>query len=304
MKNYLNKYFAEGALLLNTLIWGATFVLIKNALKDISPLLFVAIRFILAGLILLPFVKIIFKNADKKTITGGLLLGLLYFLGFSSQTIGLNYTSATKSGFITGTFVIFTPIFQFIIEKKVPKFINLLGISIVILGLIFLSSRGDSFFDIFTEIGTNFNIGDFFTLLCAAFFALYLVYLDVISKNHDYMPLVFMQIAVTGLCGIIFALILSGIGLSSFKFTLTGNILIGILYTSLLATILTTILQTKYQKVVTPTKASIIFSFEPIFAALFAFFVLSEKISNFGILGCAIIFIGLLTTELLDKNKD
>ena len=299
----MKKFKAEGALLLATTIWGATFVIIKSALNDISPLLFVSIRFSFAALVLLPFILKTLKKADKKTLYGGLIVGIFYFLGFASQTIGLNFTSATKSGFITGTFVLFTPIFQLIIEKRKPAKGSLIGIFLVLLGLIFLSSKGNTFLNVFIEIGKNFNIGDFLTLLCAVFFALYIVYLDIESKKLDLMSLVFLQIAITGLLGFGFAFVFSLSGLESIELNLSYNLLFAVLYTSILATIVTTILQTRYQKETTPTKAGIIFSFEPIFAALVAFVALNEKISDFRLLGCAFIFIGLLATELI-KNKN
>ena len=188
----MKKFTAEGALLLATTIWGATFVIIKSALSDISPMLFVSIRFSFAALVLIPFIFKILKRVDKKTFFGGLIVGVFYFLGFASQTAGLNFTSATKSGFITGTFVLFTPIFQLIIEKRKPAKGSLIGIFLVLLGLIFLSSKGNTFLNVFIEIGENFNIGDFLTLLCAVFFALYIVYLDIESKKLDLMSLVFL----------------------------------------------------------------------------------------------------------------
>ena len=299
----MKKFTAEGALLLATTIWGATFVIIKIALNDISPMLFVSLRFSFAALVIFPFIAKSLKKIDKKTFYGGLLVGGFYFLGFGTQTIGLNFTSATKSGFITGTFVVFTPIFQLIIEKRKPAKKNLIGVLLVLLGLMFLSSKGNTFLNVFNEIGENFNIGDFLTLLCAIFFALYIVYLDIESKKLDLMPLVFLQIAVTGLSGFLFAFVFSFVGLEGIKFALSTNLIFAILYTAILATILTTTLQTRFQKETTPTKASIIFSFEPIISALVAFFALSEKISNFRLLGCAFIFIGLLVSELF-KNKD
>ncbi len=299
----MKKYSGEALLLLVTVIWGATFVIIKNALHDVSPLVFISLRFSTAAILLLPFVKFFFKNVNKKVITGGVILGIMYFLGFSTQTIGLKYTTATKSSFITGTFILFTPIFQFLFEKKKPSIKNLFGVLFVLTGLVMLSSKGTSILGIFTEIGSGFNIGDFFTLLCAMFFAMYLVYLDIISKKYDYLPLVFLQIVVTGICGIIFSIFLSASKLEVVQINITHNVIFAIIYTSLLATILTTTLQTKFQKVVTPTKAGIIFSFEPIFAAVFAFFALGEKISNFGVMGCILIFTGLIVSELFGKNN-
>ena len=291
----MKKFFNEGALVLTTLLWGVTFVVIKLSLADVSPLVFVSLRFTLASLILLPFAYKLFRTFNKEILTGGIILGLLNFAGFATQTIGLKFTSATKSGFITGTFVIFTPILQLIIEKRKPRKENIFGILLVLLGLVFLSSRGNSLFDIFNELGTNFNIGDFFTLLCAIVFAAYIVYLDIISHKIDYKALVFIQIIVTGIFGWLFAYLLSVTGLEKFSFQL-GN-------TALFATVIATTLQTKYQKFVTPTKAAIIFSLEPIFAALFAFLIINERLSYFGFIGCIFIFTGLLVSELLG-NRD
>ncbi len=298
------KFKGETALITATLIWGATFTIIKSALNDVSPLIFISLRFTLAALILLPFLFKALKGISKNVLLGGILLGVFYFLGFSTQTIGLNYTSATKSGFITGSFVLFTPLLQIIIEKKLPSKGSVAGIILVIIGLIFLSSSGTSLLSVFSEIGEGFNLGDFFTLLCAFFFSLYVVYLDIISRKYDFRPLVFIQIAVTGVCGILFAVILSFFGLETPHIELTVNLLFAVGYTSILATIVTTIIMTKYQKLILPARAGIIYSFEPIFAAAVAFFVLREKISNFGFIGGALIFSGLLVSELIDKKMN
>lgn len=297
----VKKYLGEGSLLFITIIWGATFVIIKGALSEITPMLFIAVRFTLAAVLLFPFFFRSVLNSSKETLKDGLILGVIYFLGFATQTIGLQYTTATKSAFITGTFVLFTPIFQLIFEKKIPGKGNLIGISFVILGLIFLSSKGENALDVFSEIGSGFNIGDFFTLICAVFFAMYLVYLDISSKKHDYKPLVLIQISLTGLLGIISALFVSATGLQAEKLIINTSLIFAIIYTSVFATIIASTIQTKFQKVVTPTKAGIILSFEPIFSAIFALFILSEKISKFAALGCALIFLGLIVAEVFDK---
>jgi drug/metabolite transporter (DMT)-like permease len=297
----MKKYSAESILLFITLIWGATFAIIKIALSNVSPMIFVSIRFSFATILLLPFFLKKSKNIPNSVVISGLFLGVMYFLGFSTQTIGLNFTTATKSGFITGSFIIFTPIFQYIFEKKKPGKGNIIGVLFVLTGLILLSSRGYSIFDIFREIGSGFNIGDFFTLLCAVFYAMYLVYLDIISKKYDYFQLVFMQISTTAVLGIISVFILSALGLENIKFIFGGNLVFAFLYTSILATVLSTTLQTKYQKFVTPTKAGIIFSFEPIYSAFFAYYFINEKISRFSFMGGILIFTGLLVTELFDK---
>lgn len=300
----MKRYLGESALLLNTLIWGGTFALIKNALSDISPLLFLGIRFFIAAILLYPFIHYTLKKMDKNTFIAGSVLGIFYFLGFATQTVGLNFTTATKSGFITGTFVVIIPILQTIIERKKPRWYNIVSIVFVMIGLVFLSSKGDNLFQFINELGSDFNIGDFLTLLCAILFAFQVVYVDVFTKKYDYMPMVFIQLVITGLGGFIGSVILSSVGLEIIKFNLNTNVVFAIVYTSVFASIIATILQLKFQKVVTPTKAGIIYSFEPIMAAVLAFFILGEKISKFGLLGGVFILIGLLLSEILENRNE
>ena len=299
----MKKYIGEGALLFNTLIWGGTFALIKSAFTDVSPLLFLGLRFGLASLIFLPFVYSHLRNTNKKTLVAGAILGVFYFAGFATQSVGLNLTTATKSGFITGTFVVFIPILQLIIEKRKPRWFNLVSVFLVLIGLILLSSQGDSALEFFKQLGTDFNVGDLLTLICALLFAFQVVYVDVFTKKYDYLPMVFVQLLITGLGGFIFSLIFSISALEEVRFTMNMSVVSAILYTSVFASIIATAIQLKYQKIVSPTKAGVIFSIEPIFAAVFAYFLLSEKISNFGLLGCVVIFIGLIVSEVF-SGKD
>lgn len=299
----MKKYFGESALLFNTVIWGATFALIKGALDDSSPMIFVALRFGLAALLFLPFTYNQLLKANRQTLIAGSILGLFFFSGFATQTAGLNLTTATKSGFITGTFVVIIPILQLIIEKRKPRWFNLVSIFLVLIGLILLSSKGNHLLDLINEIGSDFNIGDFLTLLCAVLFAFQVVYVDVFTKKHPYMPMVFMQLFITGLGGLIFAIIFSAFNVESMKLGLSSNLIFAVLYTALFASILATVIQLKYQKMVSPTKAGIIYSFEPIMAALFAYFLLTEKISNFGIVGGLFIFTGLLFSEIMESKN-
>jgi drug/metabolite transporter (DMT)-like permease len=300
----MKKYTGEVALIFNTLIWGGTFALIKNLLTDVSPLLFVGLRFSIATLILLPFVYPQLKSTNKKTIVAGSILGLFYFAGFTTQTLGLNITTATKSGFITGTFVVFIPILQLMIEKRRPRWYNILGVLFVLFGLIMLSSKGNNTLEFIKQLGTDFNSGDLLTLICALLFAFQVVYVDVFTKKYNYMPMVFVQLLITGIGGFILSFILSAASIEQLRVTINMSVIFSILYTAIFASIIATIIQLKYQKMVSPTKAGIIFSVEPIFAAIFAYFLLSEKISNFGLLGCVLIFFGLIVSEVFSSKDE
>ena len=300
----MKKHIGEAALFSITIFWGVTFAIIKLALNDISPMLFIAIRFLFAALLILPFLLKPLLQSNIDVIKAGIFLGLLYFIGFATQTVGLYYTTATKSGFITGTFIIFIPILQLILERKTPGKGNIIGIALVIIGLILLSSKGVTVLDILSELGSNFNVGDFLTLICAIFYALYVVYIDIITRKYDYKALIILQVLFTGLAGFIFTILFDAAGIENLRYDFNKAVILVILYTAIFSSILATVIQTKYQKTVTPTKAGIIFSLEPIFAALFAFFIIQEKISSFGIIGCIFIFTGVLVSELLDKNKN
>lgn len=293
-------FLGEGALLLMTIIWGGTFVIVKESLHDISSMLFVSIRFGVAALIISAY--LFFKNykLNKQAFLSGIFLGLFLFLGFMFQTIGLKYTTATKSGFITGSLVVMVPFLQMLIEKKIPSKGALIGTLLVFIGILFLSSGGSSIKNFLSELGKTFNIGDTLTLICALFFALHVVYMDIISPKHDFWILFLSQLISVSVFAFLMSLIFHFSSLELIKIKLTSNLWSGLLYTSLLATCVNFGLQTKFQKVVSPTKAGIIYSFEPIFAAIFAFFILNEKFTNFGLFGSALIFSGLIVSEIFD----
>ena len=295
------KFIGEAALLLMTILWGGTFVLVKESLNDISTLLFVGLRFGIAAVVLLVVLYLKKIKIDKKIILPGALLGGWLFLGFLTQTAGLKFTSASKSGFLTGSLVVMIPLFQTIIEKKIPTRGALIGTALVFLGIVFLSSGGNSISDFFNNLGNNFNIGDWLTLMCAAFFALHIVFMDIISPKYEFWNLLFFQLVTVAVLNLFFSLVFSYSSIEPLRFSLSKNLLIGILYTALLATLVNFALQTKFQKVVSPTKAGIIYSFEPVFAAVFAFFILNEKITNFSLVGCAMIFLGLIVSEVFDS---
>lgn len=276
---------AELLLLSCTLIWGGTFVVVKGGLEDSPPILFVAIRFVIATLILLPFVAGQLRSMSKISFRGGLVIGILLFLGFVSQTVGLQYTTASKSGFITGLLVVFTPIFQIVIERKPPKAGNILGVALVTVGLYFLT----------TPTGSEFNLGDGLTLICAAVFGLYIVFLDLYSKTANVWHMNFMQFAVTAVGATLTALLFEHISVH-----LTSGFLGAIAYLALLATLYTLTVQVRYQKDTTPTRAAIIFSVEPVFAAGFAYLFLGEVLDVKGVLGGGLVVGGLIVSELSD----
>jgi drug/metabolite transporter (DMT)-like permease len=274
---------AELFLLSITLIWGSTFATSKYLLASISPLFYIGVRFALAtsvlGLMYVGRVKTISREVMRK---GG-ILGILLFLGFATQTIGLQYTGASKSAFITGMMVVFTPICQLLIERKPPKLGNVIGIILVMVGLYFLTSPA----------GSEFNIGDALNLVCAVLFALYIVYLDVFSKGSDHVQLTVAQFVVCTILGLATASVGENI-----RFVPTPGVLGSLLYLTVFATVIAITVQVRFQKDTTPTRSAVIFSIEPVLAAGFAYILLGEMLGPLGVLGGGLIVLGVLVSEL------
>jgi drug/metabolite transporter (DMT)-like permease len=277
---------AELILLSITLIWGGTFAVVKYALSDASPLTFLALRFGAASLIFPIIYRAKYLSMDRATLLGGLFLGFLLMIGFAFQTVGLKYTTASKSAFITGLLVAFTPIAQAVIEKRMPARGSLVGVVLVAFGLFLLTSPG----------GQGFNIGDILTLFCAVSYAIYIVYLDVFSKKHDVSKLTFLQLFVTSMLSLTAAPFVE-----TMHVHFSTGFIWALLYTSILATVFATYLQTKYQRDTTPVRAAIIFSMEPVLANVIAFFAFGEFVGWVGVLGGGLIIAGLLASELLDR---
>ncbi len=275
---------AEIILLSITLIWGGTFAVVKFALASSSPLTFLAIRFGTASIIFPLIYRKNYFSMDKATFKGGVFLGVLLMIGFAFQTVGLKYTTSSKSAFITGLLVAFTPIAQAVIKKKMPSRGSLIGVGLVAVGLFLLTSPS----------GQGFNIGDILTLFCAISYAVYIVYLDIFSKKHDVSKLTLLQLFITSLLAIAAAPFLE-----TMEVHITTGLIWALLYTSILATVFATYLQTKYQRDITPVRAAIIYSMEPVLANVIAFFAFGEFVGSVGAVGGALIVGGLLTSELV-----
>jgi drug/metabolite transporter (DMT)-like permease len=277
------KARAEGVLIALTLIWGSTFVVGKIVLQNLSPLQMIALRFTSSSLFLLAFFsRRIFPLNRRQIIRGG-ILGIFLFLGFVAQTVGLTLTTASKSAFITGMMVVFVPLLQVVIERRVPKVGNIAGVAVVSAGLWLLTSPS----------GSSFNTGDALTVVCAVLFAVYIVYIDVVAHEMSAMQLTFLQMATNAVLALGATL-----AFDTVPSRIPAGTLAAVLYLTAFATILTTFLQTRYQKETTPTRAAIIFTIEPVVAAVSAAVVLGEVVGVGGAVGGGLIIGGVLLSEL------
>jgi drug/metabolite transporter (DMT)-like permease len=276
---------AEFILFSVTFIWGSTFIVTKDLLTSVSPFAYIAIRFAVATALYAIIRPASVRNWDRAAVRDGLVLGGLLFAGFALQTVGLETTTASKSAFITGMMVVFTPLWQVAIERRWPKLGTWIGVALVSVGLYLLTSPA----------GSGFGFGDLLTLGCAVLFGLYFVVLDVVSKRTDVRHLTMAQFVVSAAGSAVAALTLED------AFVHVSQVMVfEILYLAVFATVLALSLQTTYQRFTTPARSVVIFSLEPVIAAVLAYLLIGERIGAMGILGGGLILAGLLASELSD----
>lgn len=295
-KSLLNTYKAELFLLIVTFSWGLSFPLIKLSLGSVSPVLFNFLRFTFTLILFYLVFKKKLKNISSTEIKYGLILGFFLFLGFVFQTIGLKYTTATKSAFITGTNLIFIPFIQYFILKSSPKIYNLIGALIVVTGLFILSES----YELIP------NTGDILTIFCALFFAVHIVLLNKYSVKADLNILIFGQFLASAVLGLLFTFFYEFLILDEVKFIPDTILFITILYTVIFTTLISIVLMTKYQHLTTPLRAGIIYNMESVFALFFAYIILNEIMNYNQVIGIIIMISGLLISEftgLFTLNK-
>jgi drug/metabolite transporter (DMT)-like permease len=289
--NVIKGYKPELILLSISFYWGLTFPLIKLVLADISPMAFVFSRFVLTTAIFYFIFRKNLINVNKKEFRHGLILGVFLFVGFFTQTIGLKYTTASKSAFITGINIVLLPFAQIFISKSKPNLGNVLGVILVLIGLYFL-----------TELQkTKINGGDLITLICAVAFAFQIVYLDKYSKNANHIMLVYGQYVSMVVLSFLSMLIFEITIFKDFMFVLNFQSVFITIFTAIFSTLLALYLAMKYQRYVSPVRAGLIYNMEQVTAVIAAYFILTEIMSFSQITGAVIMTIGLIISEIFTK---
>lgn len=285
------RWIADGLLLFITIIWGTTFVIVKDIIVRVDPIALIGMRFLVASLAVTIVMAPRILRVDHAAIKSGIVVGLILFAGYVFQTIGLEYTTASKCGFITGLSVVLVPVFSAMVLKKSPDFPSLLGVGFAALGLALLSLN-------FSE-ATLLQTGDFFSLLGAVAFGLHIVAVGKFAPLHDVRVLVIMQLWTVAVAA--FAMV----GLKAFVF---GNYILmspnvrdmaGIAFLGILATALTLFVQNIAQKFTSPTHVAIIFATEPVFAGIFGWWILGELLTRTQLVGAMLIVVGMLVAEMI-----
>jgi drug/metabolite transporter (DMT)-like permease len=276
-------------LLLATALWGGTFPLIRNALTHIDPSLFVTVRFALAALIMLFLVGNIFKKTSPNIILGCLIIGVINSIAYISQTKGLQTISSSRSAFITGLSVIIVPFIAPLFKLGRTKILDMVCSMISLIGLYILTGA---------DLG-KITIGDKWTLLSAITFAVQITGLQYLSlKTKDYRLLTFYQLLFTVPLSLLFSL---HTDLSTIFYP---NVIIGIFFCTIFATAIAYSIQTKHQKETTAAKAALIFSLEPVFAALFGFLFNHELLTKQEVIGSILILMSLMLPALLKFRRE
>ena len=275
-----------------TAIWGGTYAIIKTGLNDISPVLFVAIRFFLAFLFFLPALLRSGRELSTATLQAGFVLGVTMFGGYALLTAGLVLTSSGRSGLITYSFALFVPFLQVLLLRKKVRTVNLLGLFMVIFGMYVFTSAPSS-------PGTGWNRGDILTFLAAISYAFNIVYLDRYSRRHSPSVLTGLQFAVMTVLAVLYVLFFEAPFIN-----FTFSFFLSLFYLSVLGSVIAISLMNRYQKDTTPVRAVIIYALEPVLAVVSGWLFLGEKIGIYGMIGGAVIIGGVLLSEVLGIYLD
>lgn len=293
-----NNIIGSIILMITALIWGTAFVAQSVGMDYIGPFTFIAARYIVGGLFLLPCIYIL-DSINKKTsklkesydkgnlIIGGVLCGIILFAASSFQQIGMQYTTVGKSGFITALYIIIVPLIGLLFKRSICTKVWI-SICISIVGLYILC------------INESFSIstGDILTLICAFCFSIHILIIDKYSPIVDAIRMSCIQFFVAGFLGVIFMIIFDKPNITSMFGAFNTIIYAGVMSSGVAYT-----LQIIGQKYTTPVMATLIMSLESVFAAISGWIILEEILSFKEFIGCCFVFIAIILAQLPDRKR-
>lgn len=293
------QLLADAALLMVTLIWGATFVMVKDAVEAFPVFSFMALRFTLAALALAPLALWQSRRRAgtrrgagragplnrKAILFASALAGFALFAGYAFQTAGLKLTTPAKAGFITGLSVAIVPVVSALLLRQSPPRNAWIGVGLATAGLALLSLTAD----------LSIQAGDVLVLFCAFSFAAHILLLGYFAPRHDPILLTLGQVISVALFSGAAALIFDD------PAPLSPQVLFAAAFTGILATAVAFGIQTVAQRFTTSTHTALIFAAEPVFAGLFSLLLIGETLGPRQMLGCALILGGMLVAELKRK---
>jgi len=286
---------ADGVLVAVTFVWGLSFVIVRNALFEAPPVAFLFWRFLLASAIALLLAWR--RPRGPGLLRDGAAVGLLLGCGMALQVLGQVETTASKAAFLTGLSVVLTPFAAYLRSRRLPSLENAAGIALASVGFVLLT---------FPREGWTLGRGDAFVLCAAVVFAFYVVELSERAPRHDALSLTAVQLptvaAVAGLLALALrtplARGLAAVGAEARPLVLSRTVAASILYLGSIGTVGTFLGQAWAQRRISATHAAILFALEPVFAALFAAWLLGERLGGRGLAGAASVLGGIVLSEI------
>jgi drug/metabolite transporter (DMT)-like permease len=280
------RWRADVALVFVCMVWGATFVLVKEALADVGTLLFLALRFTLAAAALaLVFLGPMRRAGNRgHAVRGGAVAGVLLFAGYVLQTFGLKLTTASKTAFITALYIPLVPVFSALIHRKAPQAAESAGVLMAAVGMALMTAHRN-----LLEV----SLGDLLVAGCAVAFALHIVTLGHFARAADTGTLAVTQITT---CAVLAAALFWWA--EPVRVRWSARVWVALAVTSLLATALAFSLQTWAQRFSSPTRTALVFALEPVFAWVTSWLVAGETLTGRTLGGAALILAGIVLAEL------
>jgi drug/metabolite transporter (DMT)-like permease len=280
-------------LVLITLIWGSTFVLIKEALNDSSPLVLNAVRMALAAVLLALYYRKQIAVLTRPALIAGVVVGVFLYLGYALQTSGLKLTTPSKSAFLTGTSTVMVPLVLVLIWHAHIHLWRVVGIVLALVGLYLMTvPAGGEGLANFARI----NLGDVLTIGCAVGFAFQIVFLGRATQRFPFEQIAVLQIGVAAALMAVTAPFLE-----QPHFRPTGTVIAAVLITGILGTAVAFTVQAWAQQFTPATHTALIFNLEPVFAWLTSFIYLKERLGVRAGVGALLILGGVLVSELLGQ---
>lgn len=285
------RFRADVSLAFCSLLWGATFVVVKNALGYSSVFVFLAARFTLAAFLMAAFRPHVFRALKREELLAGAALGFFMFGGYAFQTAGLQYTTPAKSGFVTGSSVVLVPLLLGIFWGRRLTIWVYAGVFAALFGLYFLTVPAEGI--------SHLNRGDLLTFVAAALYAMHIILVGDYSRRHSVAALSVLQVAACAALAWLATGLSSVTGWQLARLGLQPASLLGIAICAVLATALAFSIQLSAQRYTTSSHAAILFTLEPVFASLTSYLLLRERLGNRALLGAVFVLAGILIAEML-----
>ena len=280
---------SDAALIALALMWGTSHVITKSILAMHSPAFYTSARFGIAALCFgLAFAGHL-RRANLRQIKQGALLGVLSFTGIAFYVLGLSFTQASKAGFITGLYLVFTPLLGFVLFRSKPTRDHLAGLIIAIAGFSLLS---------FPRGGETINLGDVLVLAAALAWAAHIAATSAFATGGDVRTLAAVQVMTVAALALTVLFSLNALGIETRPNPIDGQFMWQIAYMAVMVTFVAALVQTWAQGRVNPTHAVLFYALEPATAAVFAYLSFGEKLTLRGGIGAGLIVAGVMISRL------